>query len=535
MPTTKRFELRFPSAGVGRRKGYWDSVIAGPPYQAPWAVNVRTDDPLSLRQRGGSRPGLTRLLDDPVGSDIAAIESVATMIGGIASRALAVVVDGQLGVVSGGSVAFPVGDLVTEAGVALHTEAGVSILANTAGVPEQCRLCVRGQVVYAVASGAIVSVDLSTGVVGSLQATRGSLPTGASTGVVWRDRLVLFGGDNAIYLSRQGDFADWDFGADVEDSGRAMVFQLAESSEIGDRVTAVVPFHDQTLLAATANSLWAVVGDPSNGSLRCVSRGVGMIGARAWCRVDDAQAGDSLVRYGIVFLSSAGLFIASPDGGSVMELSGDRIPDELRGVSASADVSMVYSSTERGIYLFVESVGGDTSDWFFDLVHRAFWPVSLPVDARPVDLCEHSGSVLLACADGVLRTVGGSDDDGTSIVSHVLLGPLHVTSGMDSRGVMNTIEGAVGESSAAVTWRIVAGTTAESACERARAAIEAFDAGGDYGQYVKASGVFHASAGRTRQWPVRVNGPWFVVWLQSSGPWAYEWCCLEGEAGGRYR
>ncbi|MCH8114651.1 MAG: DUF1501 domain-containing protein [Chloroflexi bacterium] len=41
---------------------------------------------------------------------------------------------------------------------------------------------------------------------------------------------VVAGADNAVYMSRQGDFADWDFGADVEDSGRAVAFQLGEAA-----------------------------------------------------------------------------------------------------------------------------------------------------------------------------------------------------------------------------------------------------------------------------------------------------------------
>lgn len=353
MAKAKTLELRFPSAGVARRISFHESAQLRPPYPTPWATNCRPEDPLASRLRGGSRPGLTLYADDLDGGVIDAILSVPiATASGVASK-LAVVADDVLGVFDGGVYIAPTGDLLTEAGVEITTEADVNILVDTGGVPGACFLCARGQKVYAVASAGIVSLDLITGVVDSLTATAGTTPTGMTLGCVYRDRLVVAGADNAVYMSRQGDFADWDFGADVEDSGRAVAFQLGEAAEHGALCTAVVPFKDASLLLATEYGLWVVNGDPAaNGTLRNVSRGVGIIGSTAWCLVQDARLGDRFVKNGIVFLGRTGLFVVAPSGDGLKPVTEERIPEELIDVSLEA-VSMVYSPDERGVYVFL--------------------------------------------------------------------------------------------------------------------------------------------------------------------------------------
>lgn len=60
----KILELRFPSAGLVRRHGYQQSS----PYSTPDCQNVRPFDALEGRERGGSRPGIVKALDDVLGS-----------------------------------------------------------------------------------------------------------------------------------------------------------------------------------------------------------------------------------------------------------------------------------------------------------------------------------------------------------------------------------------------------------------------------------------------------------------------------------
>jgi hypothetical protein len=64
-PPDGQLDIRFPLAGVDRSKPAWDQPArvkegGGALYTAADARNVRAADPLLLRQRGGSRPGLRK-------------------------------------------------------------------------------------------------------------------------------------------------------------------------------------------------------------------------------------------------------------------------------------------------------------------------------------------------------------------------------------------------------------------------------------------------------------------------------------------
>ena len=521
---TKLLELRFPAGGVNRRLGYRDAADAGPPYRTPWAVNMRLEDSIARRLRGGSRPGLTKFLASAVGETVADMKAIqiASSIG--TEEVLVVLVDETLGVVSGGTFTTPVAALKDESGNYIVTEAGARILLSTANAPASAFLVAGKQHVYAVADSGIVRMDPKTGAVSNLVATKGTVPTGCTVGAVYRDRLWLGGYDNGVYASRQGDYADWNFGVNAEDSGRAIPFQLSEAAEVGDRCTALVPHRDAAMLAATARSLWAVRGDPgANGSLQRVSANVGVVTKRAWCKAEDA----------ILFLGQDGLYQVAADGSGLAGLSEDLLPQELRDIdTSSATVLMGYDHDARGVHLYLPTSAGGDTHWFFDLAAKKFWPVELQDDHAPVAVAEYGGDLLLAGSDGYIRSIGGDNDDGTLIESHVLLGPVRL-SGVNDFGLILNMHGMVVTGSGAVNWRLVTGDTAEQAADNGKAAIEAFQAGTPYASYVKASGVW--SAGRSLTAYPRVRAMWACLWLQSTAKWAYESVSMETTPCGRWR
>ncbi len=393
----RTIELRFPAAGVVRRLGHRDGASLRPPFPAPWAVNVRLEDALTARLRGGSWVGMTA----------AAAPSP--------------------------TFAY----LVTEAGDPIVTEAGDKI--------------VLGELVSAAAE------------------------------CVYRDRLLRPEG-NVIFASRQGDHTDWDYGADVEDSGRAFAFQLSEAGEVGGEPVALIPHQDRYLLGATASSLWVIRGDPAaEGTLRNVSREVGIVAAGAWCKAEDT----------VYFLSSRGLYAVGASGEGLQAISEETIPQELSGLS---DATLAYNHADRGVYIHLP---GAAVSWFYDTERKGFWPFST-----------------------------------ASSNSHVLIGPLRL-GGPNEFGMIETLHGIVAAGSGAVNWRLVTGDTAEEAAENGKAAIDAFEAGGDFAGYVKASGSW--VAGRSRVAYPRVRAMWACLWLQSAAPWAYEGATMEITSFGRWR
>ena len=54
----KLMDLQFPAAGVVRWLGLRDSTGGRGPFPSPWAVNVRLEDSLTNRLRGGSFTGI---------------------------------------------------------------------------------------------------------------------------------------------------------------------------------------------------------------------------------------------------------------------------------------------------------------------------------------------------------------------------------------------------------------------------------------------------------------------------------------------
>jgi hypothetical protein len=299
-------------------------------------------------------------------------------------------------------------------------------------------------------------------------------------------------------------------------------------------VTALMPFMDSSMIAATAWSLWLLQGDPVTGSLRNLSRGVGVNSPRAWCHIRDGRVGDTPVRYAFAFLSQTGLFMIAPSGDGLQSLSEDRLPLELQDIPSTTSVSLVYSPGERGIYIFQSPASGTTTQWFFDMVTQGFWPFTLSESHQPVAACWYDGDVILYCKDGSLRYVGGTTDAGTAIDSYVLVGPIRV-SAPDSFGIVTAIHGMIGASSGNVAWRIITGDTAEEACANGKLAIEAYQAGNTATAegYAKAAGTWQAGRSLTR-YP-RVKAMWMCVLLKASAAWAYESMTIESRDAGRWR
>ena len=223
-------------------------------------------------------------------------------------------------------------------------------------------------------------------------------------------------------------------------------------------------------------------GDPTTGTLRNVSRDVGIIAARAWCKAFDT----------CYFLSSRGLYSVGADGGGLKPLSEDRVPVELTGIT-DADAVLDYLHSDRGVYIHLTA----SPSWFYDTARDQLWPF-----------------------------------DTTHANSHVLFGPFQLGKGISYGRALN-LHGNIAASSAAVTWRLVLGDTAEDAAANGKAAIVAALAGGDYSSYVSSSGIWQA--GRAHMAYPRSWGLWCCVWLSSAGAWAWETATLTATVSGEWR
>ncbi len=291
--------------------------------------------------------------------------------------------------------------------------------------------------------------------------------------ILYRDRVLTFS-DNAITATRVGDHTDTALSGDVSDAMRPALFQLSEAGEVGEDVVALIPHKDMYLHGFAAGETWIQQGDSYTGTRRCVSREVGIIGADAWCVNHDT----------VYFLSSHGLYSVGADGSGLKALSEDKIPEDLTGVEDSG-CTLTYNHADRGVYIHMTS----GVSWFYDVERDQFWPF-----------------------------------DSDSSNSHVLIGPLRI-GGPNQLGLVQTLHCVTAPDSVAVTWRLIVGDSAEEASANGKSAIEAYEAGTAYDQYVAAIGALEAGRSQA-SWP-RTRGAWAVVWLCSSATWAYERVILE--------
>ena len=300
---------------------------------------------------------------------------------------------------------------------------------------------------------------------------------------IYRDRYIR-PVSQAIYASRQFAYTDWKMSSDLSDTGRPFIIQLSEAGELGANITALIPHKDGYMLAATASSLWVVRGDPTaDGGLQNISRDVGIVGPRAWCR-------DHLDRY--YFLSSHGVYTVGASGDGLQALSEDLIPEQLTGVT-DADTVLEYDHGLRSVYIHIPTA---SVSWLFETEQKAFWPFKVG----------YAGS-------------------------HITIGPLQMND-KETHGRLLRIHGITAASSADVTWRVIVGNTAEQVSVNAKAAIETLVAGGTPSN-IHSSGTWTAGVNH-RSYP-RARGLFMILLLSSSGTWGWEGASCEFIASGKWR
>jgi len=320
---------------------------------------------------------------------------------------------------------------------------------------------------------------------GTVVASPGSTAPGSTHAAdcIYRDRFIR-PVSQAIFASRQGTYTYWKMSVDISDVGRPFVIQLSEAGELGGNITALIPHKDAYLLAATSSSLWALQGDPTaEGRLQNVSRDVGMVGARAWCR-------DHLDRY--YFLSSQGLYTVSASGDGLQALSEDVIPEQLTGVT-DADTVLEYDHAARGVRIYIPTA---SVNWLFETERQAFWPFKVG----------YAGS-------------------------HVAMGPLRMNDG-ETYGRLLRLHGITAAGSADVTWRVLVADTAEQVSVNAKAAIEALVAGSTPSN-VHSSGTWIAGVNH-RIYP-RARGMFMILLISASGAWGWEGAVCFMEPSGKWR
>lgn len=490
--------MRYPYGGIYQLRGFEQQ----PPGTTRLGVNTRAVDSLTMRRRGGSRPGLGRPINaQPSGSS-----------GLIQDLDVIVWIGGDPVQLSQSGRVVTV--LTVQTGNVYVANAGAtswsSTTNNTGNTPP---LIATGVVFSAVnnqktwfADGTNwVYYDPLTNAVNTWTASSGTLP-----GVVdslntprlictWRGRTVLAGLiDDPInwFMSAVGDPTDWNYAGQILSPGsltsttptQAVAGENAPQGMIGDVVTGVFPYTDDLMYFFGDHSIWMMQGDPMlGGNLSLVSNAIGGV----WgipATMDPVG--------GIYFFSNrTGIFTMIP--GSPPQRISQAIDSFLLGVdTGSNSIRLVWNDRYQGLQVFITPLAapGSTTHLFWEQRTNGWTrDVFANTNMNPLTCCVFDGNdpgdrvVLIGSWDGYVRSIDptATTDDGTAIDSEVWLGPLN-TEMLDDMMLL-AIQGVLGTSSGDVNYEVYVGQTAEEAFSSTPVLTGTFAAGRNLTQLVRRS------------------------------------------------
>ncbi len=310
------------------------------------------------------------------------------------------------------------------------------------------------------------------------RATAGSVPVGCSILASFMGSAILAADPldpNEFYVSKIGDWFDWDFTSTVK--GAAYKGSLGTAGKITGGITAVIPYADTYCLFCVRGATFRMIGHPSDGgSILPVDSRVGAVSKTAWCY--GADNGEAFL------LTNDGIYVTRVDsaGGELARISRNPLPNEfLQLTPENTDISMTYDLRNRGIHVFLTPKAASAATmpqpthWFFDLDSKGFFRIQYASNNHcPTAAIWYQGlSLDDQCA--LFGTYGGDtlryshhaeNDCGQAITDYVLLGPIQLGRGFNE-GLLRTLRAKLAEDSASVTWRLFVGDTAEAAVNNA--------------------------------------------------------------------
>jgi hypothetical protein len=282
----------------------------------------------------------------------------------------------------------------------------------------------------------------------------GVIPDNATLGCLYNGRNVISGDSNAPhqwYMSRVGNPFNFLFG--LNDAQSAVAGGDSDAGEVGDIVTALIPYKDEYLVIGCASSIWYIIGDPTNGgSLNELDLTTGIYGQRAWCFDGSGN---------FYFWGTNGLYRCSIPGTPVC-VSQIRLPNLVGGENVDPSTHRIVLSYDRanaGIHVAVTKLSdGTNSNYFYDLRTTddsgiaGFFPEVYPEECGVYSTFYYESKdttyrkLLVGCTDGYLRwfdPTAKSDDIGATdeaIDSFIDYGPIQMGADPRMPGLLTRID-----------------------------------------------------------------------------------------------
>lgn len=270
--------------------------------------------------------------------------------------------------------------------------------------------------------------------------TYGTMPNKAYLGVLYCGRGIISGNPehpNQWYMTRQNVL--WDFAYLAGDAGTPVKGQAADAGELGDIVRCLIPYKDDILIFGGATSIHFMAGDPAyGGELLALDLTTGIFGANSYCW-DGA---------GNLYFWGTNGFYKTTVPGVPMCLSAIALPDLIKDRAADPTthrITMAYDRRDYGIHICITKLSDGTNyNYWYDLKTEGLFPEEYPTQCGVYSLFHYAANnpayrnVLVGCKDGYLRKFDKtgksdilSDDSERLIDSHVVLGPIQLSDGIN--------------------------------------------------------------------------------------------------------
>lgn len=248
---------------------------------------------------------------------------------------------------------------------------------------------------------------------------------------LYRGRIVLSGmhtDPHNWFMSAVGNPLDWDYSPTTTSATMAVAGSSTDAGKLGDVITALIPYSDDTLIFGGDHTIWVLHGDPADGGvIDNISYQTGIVGPEAFAWDPEGN---------LYFFGTDALWRLNLGAGSLENLSAERMNRSFGEIDfALYHVRLLWDNHARGLHIYLTPNSEPTEapeHFFWDQRTDGFWMDTMPVAHGPTAVHVFDAddvndrAILLGGFDSYIRRIdeNTNSDDGTVITSLIIFPPI---------------------------------------------------------------------------------------------------------------
>ncbi len=328
---------------------------------------------------------------------------------------------------------------------------------------------------------------------------------------LYRGRVIMAGLQTAPhnwFMSAVNNPFDWDYNPDIVSATQAVAGSSTNAGEIGDVITALIPYGDDTLIFGCDHTIWILRGDPATGGvIDALSYQTGVAGPEAFAFDPEGN---------LYFVGSGTLWRLARGTSELQSLSGNRMDTTFSNMNyATHHIRLIWDSVLSGLHIFVTATseptaGDEPTHYFWGQRSDGFWRDEYPVSMGPTAVFLYDAddpndrAILIGGWDSYVRSTDASatNDDGTAIDSYILYPPI-VAGGPLNNSRVNRIMATLDSASDDVTLSAYAEDTPQRVIE--------FATSSDVAVNITAVSIANKTFTVAEDWSERIAGDHLLV------------------------